>query len=199
MALDPNMQMFQGYLGRESTIVKNNLYVKDFSYLGRPIKEVVYLDFTDETVPDHGANLILLPEWTGDMSDRSLYELVPFLESKLKPKVITLNLYLSRFGSEAMRRERGDRQLRTRRHCSEVQRSAAATVEVHPTAARVRHVWSGYEHRPPRGPANRCAKGSHGGRRNKQVDGLKFWNEMRKNKQNFAIYYLFYVEKLRHN
>jgi len=120
MALDPNMQMFQGYLGRESTIVKNNIYVKDFSYLGRPIKEVVYLDFTDETVPDHGANLILLPEWTGDMGDRGLYELVPFLESKLKPQVITLNPFLHRFGPEAMRRERGDRHLRTGRHCDKV-------------------------------------------------------------------------------
>ena len=53
MALDPNMQTFSGILGRESTIVKNGKYVKDFSYLGRPVKEVVYLGFTKDTVPFH--------------------------------------------------------------------------------------------------------------------------------------------------
>ena len=93
--------------------MKNSVYVKDFSYLGRPIKEVVYLDFTAETVPDHGGNLIVLPEWTGDMTDRALYELVPFLESKLKFWMVTLNVFLLRFGPEAMRRARGDRPLRT--------------------------------------------------------------------------------------
>lgn len=80
-ALDPNMMMFQGRLGRESTLLKGQKYIKDFSYLGRPIKEVVYLDFTDELVPYHSANTIILPEWTGDMDDRALYDILPFLES----------------------------------------------------------------------------------------------------------------------
>ena len=57
------------------------MYVKDFAYLGRPIKEVVYIDFTDDTVPMHKDNAILLPEWHGDKDDRELYDLLPFLES----------------------------------------------------------------------------------------------------------------------
>lgn len=52
-ALDPTMQTFSGILGRECTIVRNGKYVKDFSYLGRPVKEVVYLDFSNETAPFH--------------------------------------------------------------------------------------------------------------------------------------------------
>ena len=108
MALDPNFQMFQGYLGRESTIVKNNVYIKDFSYLGRPIKEVVYLDFTNETVPYHQLNAVILPEWDGDMNDRSLYDIIPFLESKYKPLIRLTYSFLDRLGSEAMRRQRRD-------------------------------------------------------------------------------------------
>ena len=51
MALDPNLQMFQGILGRECTIVHNGKYVKDFSYLGRPVKDIIYLDFDKEKAP----------------------------------------------------------------------------------------------------------------------------------------------------
>lgn len=80
MALDPNMQMFQGYLGRECTITKDGTYIKDFSYLGRPIKEVVYIDFTKNTAPYHQDNVIQLPEFTGDPNDRALYEILPFLK-----------------------------------------------------------------------------------------------------------------------
>lgn len=57
-ALDPNGMFIQGRLGRESTIVKDSRYVKDFSYLGRPATDVIYIDFTDETVPFHQENLI---------------------------------------------------------------------------------------------------------------------------------------------
>ena len=81
-ALDPNQMTFGGILGRESTIVENQKYIKDFSYLGRPIKEVIYIDFTDEMVPYHKTNCIVLPEFDGDMNDRALYEILPFLKRK---------------------------------------------------------------------------------------------------------------------
>lgn len=74
--------MIMGRLGRESTVVKNGRYVKDFSYLGRPIKEVVYIDFTSDNVPFHRDNAIVIPHWSGDKDDRELYDLIPFLESK---------------------------------------------------------------------------------------------------------------------
>ena len=61
---------------------KEGKYVKDLSYLNRPIKEIVYVDFTDEAVPLHLENTILIPKFEGDRSDRELYDLVPFLERK---------------------------------------------------------------------------------------------------------------------
>ncbi len=72
--------MFSGHLGRECTIVKDGKYIKDFSYLGRPIKETIYVDFSKETAPFHQDNVIVIPEFDGDMNDRGLYEIIPFLK-----------------------------------------------------------------------------------------------------------------------
>jgi import inner membrane translocase subunit TIM50 len=47
-ALDPNYQIIMGRLGRESTLLKNGVYVKDLSYLNRPLKDIVYIDYDDE-------------------------------------------------------------------------------------------------------------------------------------------------------
>jgi import inner membrane translocase subunit TIM50 len=82
MALDPENATFSGILGRECTIVRNGRYVKDFSYLGRPIKDVIYIDFTTESAPFHTRNVVVLPEFDGDLDDRSLYDIIPFLKRK---------------------------------------------------------------------------------------------------------------------
>lgn len=81
-ALDPEGRIIQGRLGRESTIMKNGSYIKDFSYLGRNIKDVIYIDYSDEAAPLHNDNTILISQWTGAEDDRELIDLVPFLESK---------------------------------------------------------------------------------------------------------------------
>lgn len=52
-ALDPQYQMIAGRLGRESTLLKNGKYIKDLSYMNRPIKDIVYIDFSDEKAAYH--------------------------------------------------------------------------------------------------------------------------------------------------
>ena len=99
MALDPNMQMFTGHLGRECTIVKDGKYIKDFSYLGRPIKEVIYIDFTKETAPHQPDNVIVLPEFDGSLDDRALYDIIPFLKH-LAAKPGDVREEIRQFGSE---------------------------------------------------------------------------------------------------
>jgi len=81
-ALDPNHQMIVGRFGRESTLLKNGKYIKDLSYLNRPLKEVIYIDFEDDSVDFHKENAIILPKFDGDLDDRALIDLVPFLERK---------------------------------------------------------------------------------------------------------------------
>ena len=83
-ALDPKYEMIQGRYGRENTLLKDGKYIKDLSYLNRPLKDVVYLDLTDESVIYHKDNCILLPNFEGDLQDRELIDLIPFLDRKYK-------------------------------------------------------------------------------------------------------------------
>jgi import inner membrane translocase subunit TIM50 len=87
-ALDPKQMMLPGRFGREMTVLKNGKYIKDLSYLNRPVKEIIYIDFTDESVEYHKDNFIKVSEWDGDMNDRELYDLLPFLENlAMRPNV----------------------------------------------------------------------------------------------------------------
>lgn len=67
--------------------------------MGRPVRDVVYLDFTDETVPYHKENTIILPQWTGNSEDRALFDIIPFLES-LAQKPTDVRDELKRYGRE---------------------------------------------------------------------------------------------------
>lgn len=62
--------------------MKNGKYIRDFSYLNRPLAEVVYIDFSDESVEYHKDNVIVLPKFEGEEDDRELIDLMPFLERK---------------------------------------------------------------------------------------------------------------------
>ena len=59
-ALDPKMEMIHGRFGRENTVLKDGTYVKDLSYINRPAKDIVYIDYSDESVKYHQDNCILL-------------------------------------------------------------------------------------------------------------------------------------------
>ena len=82
--------MIMARLGRESTLLKNGLYIKDLSYMNRDLKDIIYIDFDDDKVMFHKDNAIVLPRWEGDSGDRELYDIIPFLESKLELKGLIL-------------------------------------------------------------------------------------------------------------
>ena len=73
--------MIMARLGREVTLLKNGKYIKDLSYLNRDIKDIVYIDFSDEKTEFHPENVIILPRWEGDLNDRELYDIIPFLDN----------------------------------------------------------------------------------------------------------------------
>lgn len=66
------------------------------SYLNRPINEVVYIDFSDESVEFHKENCIILKPFEGDVEDRELLDILPFLERKFF--LIFQSFFLNRFG-----------------------------------------------------------------------------------------------------
>ena len=100
-SLDPQYQMIVGRLGRESTLLKNGKYIKDLSYLNRDLKQVVYIDFTDETAEFHKDNVILLPRWDGsNFDDRELYDLIPFLENLGEARNVDVRAEIKKYGRE---------------------------------------------------------------------------------------------------
>ena len=74
--------MIAGRFGRESVALKDGKYVKDLSYLNRPLAEIIYVDFSDEYVDCHKENTIILPKFDGNLEDRELIDLIPFFDRK---------------------------------------------------------------------------------------------------------------------
>jgi import inner membrane translocase subunit TIM50 len=99
-ALDPNYSMIAGRLGRESTLLKNGNYIKDLSYLNRPIKNILVVDFTDEKCEFHKENVLKIPHWNGDKDDRELYDLMPFLESLAMDPRVDVRRELDKYGRD---------------------------------------------------------------------------------------------------
>ena len=52
--------------------------------MNRPLKDIIYIDYTDEQVAMHKENAIIIPQFEGETTDRDLIDLIPFLERKLK-------------------------------------------------------------------------------------------------------------------
>jgi len=45
------------------------------------MKNIIMIDFNPKKVPRQPDNVILLPEYKGDVNDKELYYLLPFLKS----------------------------------------------------------------------------------------------------------------------
>lgn len=51
--------------------------------MNRDLKDIIYIDYDEEKAMFHKENVLILPRWEGDANDRELYDILPFLESKL--------------------------------------------------------------------------------------------------------------------
>jgi len=77
--LDPyHFMLFS--LFREGTRYENGQYIKDLSYLNRPLSKTIIIDTKAEHVKAQPENAIVLKPWKGDPKDRELVELIPYLE-----------------------------------------------------------------------------------------------------------------------
>lgn len=70
-------------LGREATKYEKGEYVKDLSYLNRPLNKTLIIDTHAPHVKNQPENAIILPKWSGEKTDphvKDLVALIPFLE-----------------------------------------------------------------------------------------------------------------------
>ncbi|KAL9597008.1 MAG: hypothetical protein Q9219_005434 [cf. Caloplaca sp. 3 TL-2023] len=67
-------------LFREATRYKNGEYIKDLTYLNRPLSKTILLDTNPSHASLQSSNAIILPPWTGSPTDTDLVSFIPFLE-----------------------------------------------------------------------------------------------------------------------
>ncbi|MCJ1463090.1 hypothetical protein MMC07_001695 [Pseudocyphellaria aurata] len=67
-------------LFREATRFKKGQYIKDLSFLNRDLSKVIMIDTVAAHANMQPENAIILPKWKGDLQDKDLVSLIPFLE-----------------------------------------------------------------------------------------------------------------------
>ncbi|TGO10293.1 hypothetical protein BTUL_0139g00200 [Botrytis tulipae] len=83
---EPVIRKFDPYhivtwpLFREATLYENGEYIKDLSYLNRDLSKVILIDTKAHHAKKQPENAIILKPWTGDVQDKELVSLIPFLE-----------------------------------------------------------------------------------------------------------------------
>lgn len=86
MAGDPIIRKLDPYrvvmwpLFREATRYKNGEYIKDLSYLNRPLSKTILLDTKAAHASFQPSSAIILPPWKGSLDDKGLVSHIPFLE-----------------------------------------------------------------------------------------------------------------------
>jgi import inner membrane translocase subunit TIM50 len=79
-AMDPN-QYTMYHLYRSDTNYTNAHHIKDLTHLNRPLSKVVIVDTDPKSVQFQPENSIILDKWKGDVSDKTLWDLVPLLQT----------------------------------------------------------------------------------------------------------------------
>jgi mitochondrial import inner membrane translocase subunit TIM50 len=88
--LDPYHAGISGFLFRESTRYIDGKVVKvtisltnltqDISFLNRDLEKVIMLDTNPDSCSLQPENAIIVDKWKGDVGDKGLVALIPFLE-----------------------------------------------------------------------------------------------------------------------
>ncbi|XP_034935088.1 mitochondrial import inner membrane translocase subunit TIM50-C-like [Chelonus insularis] len=85
-SLDPNDHVSY-ILPRDTTRFVDGHHVKDLDALNRDLKRVIVIDWNPNSVKLHPENTLILPRWTGNDNDTTLYDLAVFLKT-----ILTSNL-----------------------------------------------------------------------------------------------------------
>ena len=86
-------------LGNEATRLIKGKYVKDLRLLNRNLKNVICIDYDPENVKFTPFNTVIIPEYAGNVKDKELLPLVPFLMEMAKPNVKDVRNELEKYGN----------------------------------------------------------------------------------------------------
>jgi len=91
--------MIRHKLGREATSFEIGSYVKNLNYLNRNLKNVVYVGSKKDEVKYNLENVVLIPEFTGDVNDKELLQSIQFLKDMAKPNVKDIRQEITKYGN----------------------------------------------------------------------------------------------------
>lgn len=109
-------------LGREATKYENGEYVKDLSYLNRPLEKTLIVDTHAPHVKNQPENAIILPKWGGDPKDphtKDLVALIPFLEYVATMGIDDVRTVLKSFEGKSIPEEFARRETEARKKFNE--------------------------------------------------------------------------------
>ncbi|KAL5463246.1 hypothetical protein EMCRGX_G032126 [Ephydatia muelleri] len=72
----------------------------DITHINRPLNKVIIIDTDPKAVETHPDNSIVLPKWTGDIHDKTLFDLVPLLQAIASNEVDDIRPVLNHYKSE---------------------------------------------------------------------------------------------------
>ncbi|XP_053708331.1 CTD small phosphatase-like protein 3 isoform X1 [Synchiropus splendidus] len=78
--LDPQRKLFRHRLYQEDCVCLLGHYIKDLSVISRDLAKTVVLDNSPHTYPYHLMNTVPIKGWSGDLDDRELQKLIPYME-----------------------------------------------------------------------------------------------------------------------
>ncbi|XP_041861156.1 CTD small phosphatase-like protein 2-B [Melanotaenia boesemani] len=78
--LDPQKKLFRHRLYQDDCACVLGHYIKDLGILGRDLTKTVVLDNAPHTYPYHLMNTIPIKSWSGELEDKELQKLIPYME-----------------------------------------------------------------------------------------------------------------------
>ncbi len=86
-------------LGREATAWDLSGYIKDLRYLNRNLKNVILIDYDMNNAKNTPANVVIIPEFNGDINDKELPQIIQFLKDLSKPNVKDVRSVITKYGN----------------------------------------------------------------------------------------------------
>eukprot|EP01017_Pseudomicrothorax_dubius_P047567 TRINITY_DN8565_c0_g3_i2.p1 TRINITY_DN8565_c0_g3~~TRINITY_DN8565_c0_g3_i2.p1 ORF type:complete len:142 (+),score=46.37 TRINITY_DN8565_c0_g3_i2:159-584(+) len=98
--IDPTHSIFAGRLGRESLVIEKGQLIKDLKYLNRDPRRVVVVEKDPTRLKNQPENGLYVPEFNGDTEDKTLFEILPFLDYLARQDVRDVREEIKKFGPE---------------------------------------------------------------------------------------------------
>lgn len=97
--LDPHNMIIEHKLGKEATAFDFDGHIKDLRLLNRDLKNVILVDYDLKNAKYTPNNVVILPEFSGDVNDKELLYCIQFLKDMAKTNVKDVRNELTKYGN----------------------------------------------------------------------------------------------------